>query len=105
MVSLPTTTEHIPGRPGTCSRTYSCGCAIEGIGNLREPWEIRYCATHATAPDMLEALEQIVWKLGHNHKPEGQESRPGTIDRRDATVRMAVEAIAKAQFPETRGDR
>lgn len=37
---------------------------------------------------LLEACRQIVWKLGHNTG-----SGPVSIDRRDATVRMADAAI------------
>ena len=50
--------------------------------------------------ELLEACKQIVWKLSHNHSDGiGPNSRtwPGTIDRNDATVKMAVEAIAKAE--------
>lgn len=43
------------------------------------------------APDLLEACQQIVWKLGHNG-----EDGPVKIDRLDATVRMAIAAVAKA---------
>lgn len=49
----------------------------------------------AAAPDLLEACKQIVWKLGHNHALPGYKG-PARIDRRDATVKMAIAAIAKA---------
>jgi len=51
----------------------------------------------AAAPDLLEACKQIVWKLSHNHDDGNGGTKPGTIDRRDATVRMARAAIAKAE--------
>ena len=50
----------------------------------------------AAAPDLLEACRQIVWKLSHDHQQPDGTFGPGKIDRRDATVRMAVAAIAKA---------
>ena len=46
----------------------------------------------ASAPDMLKALESIVWKLNHNW-----DDGPARIDRRDATIRDAVAAIEKAR--------
>lgn len=49
-----------------------------------------------TAPDLLEACRQIVWKLSFNSKLPDYEG-PGRIDRRDATVKMAIAAIAKAE--------
>ena len=76
-----------------------CGCDVwmeleydrsdEGEANAR---------LIAAAPDLLEACRQIVWKLSHNYSPSGKgdDCRPGTIDRRDATVHMAEAAIAKA---------
>jgi hypothetical protein len=50
----------------------------------------------SAAPELLEACRQIVWKLSHNGTRDG-ENGPVSIDRRDATVRMAIEAIAKAE--------
>ncbi len=48
------------------------------------------------APDLLEACKQIVWKLSHNEKSEHYQG-PGRVTRNDATVRMAVAAIAKTE--------
>ena len=47
--------------------------------------------------DLLEACKQIVWKLSHNHDDGNGGTKPATITRNDATVRMAVAAIAKAE--------
>lgn len=49
------------------------------------------------APDLLDACKQIVWKLSHNW-----DNGPARIDRRDATVRLAEKAIAKAEGRATR---
>lgn len=46
----------------------------------------------AAAPELLEALEQITWKLSH-----GADDAPNTISRKDATIHMAKEAINKAR--------
>lgn len=46
----------------------------------------------AAAPDLLEACRQIIWKLSHNW----DDGKPARIDRLDATVRMAADAIKKA---------
>ncbi len=46
-------------------------------------------------PAMLEALQQIVWKLSHNFDQPDYKG-PARITRQDATVRMAVDAIALA---------
>ena len=51
----------------------------------------------AAAPELLEACKQIVWKLSHNHDDGNGGTKPATITRNDATVRMAVAAIAKAE--------
>ena len=48
---------------------------------------------------LLEACRNIVWKLSHNHKQPGY-SGPAKITRQDATVRMAVEAIALCESNE-----
>ena len=45
----------------------------------------------AAAPDLLQACRGIVWLLNLD-EPNG----PLRIDRNDVTVRMAVDAIAKA---------
>lgn len=70
----------------------ACGChAVSGFSD----WSIEFCPMHAAAPDLLEACRQIVWKLSHNHKADDY-SGPARITRDDATVRLAVAAIAKA---------
>ena len=43
--------------------------------------------------EMLNALKGIVWKLSHNW----DDGKPARIDRRDATIRNAVDLIAKAE--------
>ena len=53
----------------------------------------------AAAPELLEALRGIIWKLSHNFSPSGRggDCRPSTIDRTDATIIIALAAIAKAE--------
>ena len=46
----------------------------------------------SAAPELLEACQQIVWKLSH-----GTKENPNTVSRIDATVKMAVAAIKKAR--------
>ena len=46
----------------------------------------------AAAPELLEACRQIIWKLSH-----GTNENPNTISRLDATVKMAIAAIKKAE--------
>jgi hypothetical protein len=48
------------------------------------------------APDLLEACKQIVWKLNHNYALPDYKG-PARITRQDATVKMAIAAIAKAE--------
>lgn len=52
----------------------------------------------AASPDLLEAARQVLWKLSHNFSASGNgdDCRPGTVDRNDATVEMLARAIAKA---------
>ena len=49
----------------------------------------------AASPDLLEALEGIIWKLSHNHVLPDYRG-PARIDRRDATIKQAIRAITKA---------
>jgi len=55
----------------------------------------------AAAPALLEACKQITWKLSFDTSPSaGQipgDSRPGSIDRKDATAMMARRAINLAE--------
>jgi len=69
--------------------TIICSMGLESEANTR---------LIAAAPDLLEACRQIVWKLSHDTSPSGKgdDCRPGTVDRTDATVRMAEAAIDKA---------
>ncbi len=48
--------------------------------------------------ELLAALENIVWKLGHNETIDGDgtPTRPCRIDRGDVVIWHAVAAIAKA---------
>lgn len=70
------------------------------IVRLRELIDWETDGKEADCGALLEACKQIVWKLGHNHMVDGK-CVPGTIDRNDATVRMAIEAIAKAEGTDT----
>jgi len=54
------------------------------------------------AEDLLEACRQIIWKLSHDHNLPDYKG-PARIDRRDATVKMAVAAVAKAEAETTPG--
>lgn len=56
------------------------------------------CDLVEAAPDLLEACQQILWKLSHNTSPSGNggDCRPGTVDRTDATIRMAQAAVNRA---------
>ena len=75
---------------------------IEAPGNGAKVAEAKANAQLiASAPELLEACRQIVWKLSHNHDlpataPAGPYKGPSLITRNDATVKMAVAAIAKA---------
>jgi len=50
----------------------------------------------AAAPELLEALRQIVYKASHNFKMTSYEG-PAYITREDISVKMAIAAIAKAE--------
>lgn len=56
------------------NRNYTCGCCLEPVNDITEAcdlcseatgtldgigWRIRYCPTHAAAPEMLEALRPL----------------------------------------------
>lgn len=46
-------------RFGGVARNYDCGCHVTGNGLLGSPWHVHYCRLHASAPELLEALEQL----------------------------------------------
>jgi hypothetical protein len=51
----------------------------------------------SAAPQMHEALRQIVWKLNRDEaSSEDETNHPAKIDRNDAVIKMAVEALASA---------
>ena len=53
----------------------------------------------AAAPELLDALQNIIWKLNRNEVKEGYRSditSPAKIDRRDVVIREAKVAIEKA---------
>lgn len=52
---------------------------------------------HPGYAELLEACKQIVWKLSFNHCFDDGYVGPASITRLDATVKMAVAAIAKAE--------
>lgn len=60
--------------------------------------EVEATENKADRNDLLEAAQQIVWKLNHNHsvKGDGSDCKPAKIDRNDATVRALINAIRKA---------
>lgn len=53
----------------------------------------------ASAPTLLEAAKQVIWKLSFEHSPSGKggDCHHARMDRTDATVKMLCEAIAKAE--------
>ena len=53
----------------------------------------------ANAPELLDALRGIVWKLSRTTSPSGNggDCIPATIDSRDATISIARAAIARAE--------
>ena len=71
------------------------GDTIAAIANLEEA-EANARLFEATL-DLLEACKQIVWKLSYNQCFDDGYEGPARITRLDATVKMAVAAIAKAE--------
>lgn len=65
-------TQHTPGPCAMCHadtgqhpagstfRREPCGCEVAGVGLLPNPWHVHYCPTHAAAPDLLAALQEVV---------------------------------------------
>lgn len=45
--------------------------------------------------ELLAAARQVIWKLSHSYSPSGNgnDCRPGTIDRTDATAVMLRDAL------------
>ena len=39
---------------------FMCGCKVTGNGTLHKPITIKYCPKHSAAPELLDALENLV---------------------------------------------
>ena len=46
---------------------------------------------------LIEGARQVIWKLGHNHDDDKGGSKPGTVTREDATVKMLAVALCQAR--------
>lgn len=79
-------------------RVADCECdgqdVPEGYTEQIAAFIARACNSHY---ELLEALEQIVWKLGHNGGETKETSTPVSITRLDITIKNAVSVIAKAR--------
>ncbi len=71
--------------PGGCYGPHACSCDIEGDSTLQAPLRIVYCAKHAAAPALLEAVELVTGIL-EGVKPDCRE-----------TIKVARAAIAQAK--------
>ena len=46
--------------PGACIQALPCGCAVTGDGTIPEPFTVALCPQHAAAPELYEALQDII---------------------------------------------
>lgn len=67
-------------RTGSTFKHEPCGCEVQGVGLLPDPWRVKFCALHQSAPALKLALEQILAR--HDERNDCDLYRPGAIYER-----------------------